>query len=158
VAARVGTGTRYLFDDEDAYYADLRASRFGVTTKKGGWDCMRHYEIAANGCVPAFRDLDRKPATCAPHGLDETNCVPYRDADDLTRRLEAIGEPEYRALQAGALARALQAGALAWARRNSTRRRAAELLAAAGLAAPGPAEAAGTPAEADASPGPPGSA
>ena len=127
VAARAGGETRYLFDTEEAYYADLRASRYGITTKKGGWDCMRHYEIAANGAVPAFRDLHRKPAECAPHGLDETNCVPYRDYDDLMRRLDAIGDEQYAALQRGALA---------WARANSTRRRAEELLAAAGLAVP----------------------
>jgi len=26
---------------------------------KGGWDCMRHYEILANGCIPYFIDLDQ---------------------------------------------------------------------------------------------------
>jgi hypothetical protein len=31
-----------------------------MTTKKAGWDCMRHYEIMANGCIPYFPDL----ATC----------------------------------------------------------------------------------------------
>jgi hypothetical protein len=129
VAARVGAGgTGYRFDTEEAYYADLRSSRFGVTTKKGGWDCMRHYEIAANGAVPAFRELDRKPAECAPHGLvDGVNCVSYRDYDDMMRRLEAIGDEQYARLQQGALA---------WARASSTRRRAEELLAAAGLPVP----------------------
>ena len=34
---------------------------FGVTRKKAGWDCMRHIEIMAAGCVPYFVDLDRLP-------------------------------------------------------------------------------------------------
>jgi hypothetical protein len=124
VAALVpGTATSYPFADEADYVADLRASRFGITTKRTGWDCMRHYEQAAAGCVPCFRDLDRKPASCAPHGLDETNCVPYRDAGELLRRLEAMGDDEYASLRAGALA---------WARRNTTRVRATEFLRAIG--------------------------
>ena len=43
-------------------------SRFGVTTKKSGWDCMRHYELAASGCVPCFRDLEEKPAMAGRTG------------------------------------------------------------------------------------------
>ena len=124
VAARVGAGTAYAFDDERDYYADLRRSRFGITTKRSGWDCLRHYEQAANGCVPCFRDLDRKPPRCAPHGLDETNCVIYRDAGELLGQLESCDEARYRALQAGAVR---------WARANSTRRRALELLDGCGL-------------------------
>lgn len=26
--------------------------------KKMGWDCLRHYEIMMNGCVPLFKDLE----------------------------------------------------------------------------------------------------
>jgi hypothetical protein len=118
-----GTHTSYAFADEAAYVGDLRASRFGITTKRHGWDCMRHYEQAAAGCVPCFRDLDRKAPTCAPHGLDGSNCVPYKDPRALLRRLEAMGEEEYAGLRAGALA---------WARRNTTRVRAQEFLAAIG--------------------------
>lgn len=127
VAARLGLeDTDYLFESEDAYYADLQRSRFGVTTKRGGWDCLRHYEIAANGCVPCFRDLHRKPATCAPHGLDESNCVVYSDAGELLRRVEAMGDEEYGELQAAALR---------WAHANSTMERARQLLETLGLRA-----------------------
>jgi hypothetical protein len=118
-----GTATSYAFDREADYMADLRASRFGITTKRHGWDCMRHYEQAAAGCVPCFRDLHRKPATCAPHGLDETNCVPYTDPRDLLRRIERMSDGEYAELRAGALD---------WARRNTTRARATEFLKAIG--------------------------
>jgi hypothetical protein len=118
-----GTATSYAFDEEADYVADLRGARFGITTKRHGWDCMRHYEQAAAGCVPCFRDLHRKPGTCAPHGLDETNCVPYADARELLRRIEAMDEQEYARLRAGALD---------WARRNTTRVRAREFLQAIG--------------------------
>jgi hypothetical protein len=124
VAGRLGVPTSYAFSDEADYYADLRSARFGITVKRAGWDCMRHYEQAANGCVPCFRDLDRKPPRCAPHGLDETNCVTYHDYDDLMRRLEAVDEARYLALQEGALQ---------WARANTTVRRAEQFLDACGL-------------------------
>ena len=35
---------------------------FAHTIKKGGWDCLRHYEIMANGCIPIFKDLDKCPS------------------------------------------------------------------------------------------------
>jgi hypothetical protein len=118
-----GTATSYAFETEADYVADLRASRFGITTKRQGWDAMRHYEQAAAGCVPCFRDLQRKPATCAPHGLDASNCVPYTDPAALLRRIERMGDDEYAALRAGALA---------WARSNTTRVRATQFLRAIG--------------------------
>lgn len=126
VAARLGVGTAYAFRDEAAYHADLRSSRFGITVKRAGWDCLRHYEQAANGCVPCFRDLDAKPPRCAPHGLDETNCVVYHDHDELMRKLDSIDEQRYARLQAGALA---------WAAENTTVIRATQFLAACGLQA-----------------------
>ena len=35
---------------------------FALTTKKCGWDCMRHYEILANGCIPYFPDIENCPS------------------------------------------------------------------------------------------------
>jgi hypothetical protein len=51
----------YKFDDERSYYIDYNKSYYGVTMKKAGWDCMRHYEILANHCVPYFIDLESCP-------------------------------------------------------------------------------------------------
>jgi hypothetical protein len=51
----------YKFDIEQDYYDDYNKSYFGVTMKKAGWDCMRHYEILANNCIPYFVDLDECP-------------------------------------------------------------------------------------------------
>jgi hypothetical protein len=129
VGARIGADSSYVFERESDYYRDLQISRFGITTKRAGWDALRHYEIAANGCVPCFRDLDRKPPKCAPHGLEPgINCLNYRNATDLMGQIEALGDNEYARVQAGALE---------WARANSTRRRAAEFLEAMGFAEDG---------------------
>jgi hypothetical protein len=51
----------YIFDNEQEYYNDYNKSYFGVTMKKAGWDCMRHYEILANNCIPYFTDLELCP-------------------------------------------------------------------------------------------------
>lgn len=62
-----GDPSTYIFQDETTYYADYQQSIFGRTQKKAGWDCLRHYEILANGCIPWFRDLDRCPAQTMVH-------------------------------------------------------------------------------------------
>ena len=90
---------KLFFTDEADYIDDLTKSRFGITTKRAGWDCLRHYELAANGCVLCFRDLDKKPATCAPYGLDESNCIIYRDSKELKDRIASMTDEEYSALQ-----------------------------------------------------------
>ncbi len=90
----------YSFDTEPEYYADLQSSRFGVTTRRAGWDCLRHYELAANGCVLCFRDLDSKPGTCAPHGLGNKNCIVYHSADELLKRVRTLSRNEYEDLVA----------------------------------------------------------
>jgi hypothetical protein len=128
--ATIGRRDDYLFAGEADYYADLRRSRFGITTKRGGWDCLRHYEIAANGAVPCFRHLARKPASCAPHGLHAGNCVSYDSREELLARVESMSEEEYAGLRDGALR---------WARQSSTTRRAAELLGELGWSEPLPA-------------------
>ena len=125
VAAQVGSRKSYAFSDEAAYYADLRAARFGITTKREGWDCMRHYELAASGCVLCFRDLDWKPTSCAPHGLNGSNALVYRDARDLLGKIEALSSSEERELQNAALE---------WAREHTTRAVATRFLHALGYA------------------------
>ena len=53
----------YIHQDEASYYGDYAESLFGVTMKKAGWDCLRHYEIMANGCIPWFLGLEDCPPT-----------------------------------------------------------------------------------------------
>jgi hypothetical protein len=118
-----GASTGYAFNTEAGYYGDLRRSHFAITTKREGWDCLRHYEITANGCVPCFRDLDLKSSFCAPHGLTRKNCIVYTSLADLLTQLEAI-TPEKYAL--------LQEASLLWAKNNTTVYRAMDLLFASG--------------------------
>ncbi|MEB3355556.1 MAG: hypothetical protein VKK04_02330 [Synechococcales bacterium] len=47
----------YIYEKEEDYYQQYQESFFGFTTKKAGWDCLRHYEIIAQGCAPYFPDL-----------------------------------------------------------------------------------------------------
>lgn len=51
----------YIYNSEKEYYNEYRTSYFATTQKKGGWDCLRHYEILGNGCIPYFRDIERCP-------------------------------------------------------------------------------------------------
>ena len=51
----------YIYDNEKDYYKDYQESYFAITKKKAGWDCLRHYEILANGCIPYFIDIDKCP-------------------------------------------------------------------------------------------------
>lgn len=52
----------YLYTRESDYYQAYQDSFFALTTKKGGWDCLRHYEILANGSLPLFPDVGTKPS------------------------------------------------------------------------------------------------
>jgi hypothetical protein len=113
------SGADHVFTTEHDYYQNLQRSKFGITTKRGGWDCLRHYEIAANGAVVCFRDLDRKPAMCAPHGLDNTNCITYNSVNDLQKKIENISNEEYEKL--------LGCG-YSWIERQTTEYRATEII------------------------------
>lgn len=56
-----GNQSTYIYHDEESYYRDYQRSYFAFTRRKGGWDCLRHYEILANGCLPYFIDLESCP-------------------------------------------------------------------------------------------------
>jgi hypothetical protein len=56
-----GQPETYIFKTEQPYYEDYQKSFYGVTMKKAGWDCMRHYEILGNNCVPYFVGLEDCP-------------------------------------------------------------------------------------------------
>ena len=51
----------YIYDNEEEYYNEYKTSYFAITRKKAGWDCMRHYEILANGCIPYFLNIENCP-------------------------------------------------------------------------------------------------
>ena len=56
-----GKSNTYIYDDEDSYYEMYKKSIFALTYKKAGWDCLRHYEILMNGCIPLFLDIQNCP-------------------------------------------------------------------------------------------------
>lgn len=58
-----GFDKAYTFDKEQDYYDEYRRSLYGKTRKKAGFDCLRHYEILANGCMPIFEGIEDVPDT-----------------------------------------------------------------------------------------------
>ena len=127
LSIKFGASMNYVFADEQSYRNDLANSRFGITTRRAGWDCLRHYEIAAAGAVICFRDLVQKPVGCAPHGLiDGLNCISYRSSDELLNRMDKLSDQQELELQNAALA---------WAQSASTKYRALQLLRFANLRA-----------------------
>lgn len=127
LSIKLGASAKYVFADEQSYRSDLASSRFGITTRRAGWDCLRHYEIAAAGAVICFRDLEQKPVSCAPHGLiDGLNCISYGSSDELLSRIDILSVQEEVELQNAALA---------WAKSSSTKNRALQMLRYANLIA-----------------------
>jgi hypothetical protein len=51
----------YVYNNETDYYNEYRTSFFAITCIKGGWDCLRHYEIMCNGCIPYFVEIEKCP-------------------------------------------------------------------------------------------------
>lgn len=68
----------YIFD-EKSYFDQYARSLFGVTIKKAGWDCMRHYEILSQNTLLYFPGIIEKPElTMSEFPLDlqlETNSL-----------------------------------------------------------------------------------
>jgi hypothetical protein len=52
----------YIYETEEEYYKQYQESCFAITTRKRGVDCLRHYEIIANGCLPVFPNIEQCPA------------------------------------------------------------------------------------------------
>src|SRR6056300_219291 len=56
-----GDVNTYIYETEEDYYKEYQQSYFAITKRKAGWDCMRHYEILANQCIPYFIDIQHCP-------------------------------------------------------------------------------------------------
>ena len=54
-------------DDEDYFRELYSQSHFAWTHRRGGWDCLRHYEIIAAGAIPFFYDLEECPHNSLGH-------------------------------------------------------------------------------------------
>lgn len=58
-----GIESTYIYNTQEDYYQMYKKSLFGLTWKKAGWDCLRHYEILSQGCLPLFLDIAHLPTT-----------------------------------------------------------------------------------------------
>ena len=57
----------YAFTDETEYHMEYARSSIAITTRKQGWDALRHYEIVANFCMPHFPRLESCPVSTLCH-------------------------------------------------------------------------------------------
>lgn len=78
----------YVFEKEEDYYRDYAESLFAITMKKGGWDCLRHLEILANGTIPVFLDFTECPKTTC------TN-LPKEELIEALNLFKEHPEPKY---------------------------------------------------------------
>lgn len=53
--------TTYIYSTEEEYYQQYADSYYAPTMMKAGWDCLRHYEILSQWCLPYFRCFDHCP-------------------------------------------------------------------------------------------------
>jgi hypothetical protein len=85
---------RFGPNDEKEYRKMYKESRFAFTWKKGGWDCLRHYEILANGCIPVFRDLISCPTDTLNSYPKEliiranNELIPWRDTEEYIKKYD----------------------------------------------------------------------
>jgi hypothetical protein len=84
-----GSREHHVFDKEVDYYEDMASSWFGLTSIKGGWDSLRHYEILASGSLLLFRDYENKPEFCSPQKLP---CFSYSNKTELDYLLNNLIE------------------------------------------------------------------
>ena len=90
-----GRKETYVFDNEKDYFEDYQKSYYGVTSKKAGWDCMRHYEIMGIYCLPYFPDMKDCPKNTLfnfPKELiiEGTELASNFDIDEYYRILDSI--------------------------------------------------------------------
>jgi hypothetical protein len=89
---------KFTHEQEREYNEEYRNSWFAHTQKKGGWDCLRHYEIMANGCIPFFPNLENCPKNTLTHFpkelILETNKL-FEKFNGLTER--SVGKDQISA-------------------------------------------------------------
>jgi len=60
---------RFGPDEEADYKRAYREAYFGITKRKAGWDCLRHYEILAAGALPFFVPEDSSEKSTSAHAI-----------------------------------------------------------------------------------------
>ena len=87
-----GDNSTYIFNkhQEKEYNEMYQKSRFAITKMKGGWDCLRHYEILMNGCIPLFEKLKDCPPSTMTTYPKELNDEAYQLYDSWVENDECI--------------------------------------------------------------------
>lgn len=80
-----GGAYRFGPGEQDGYYQQYLQAYFAVTGKRGGWDCLRHLEILANGCIPLFEQIEQCPRFTLTH-------YPKRELQQLRERYAPAAE------------------------------------------------------------------
>lgn len=88
-----GGFSHHIFNNEQDYYNDLQDSWFGLTCKKGGWDCLRHYEIMASGTLLLFKDYEKKPLLCSPINIPTLSYSTKEQLVEIMNRLVVNSKP-----------------------------------------------------------------
>ena len=76
---------------KEPHYHLYKQSLFASSNKNHGWDCLRHYEILANGCIPIIEHLDKCPLdtlTSLPKQLlleAYKELLPWRNTEEQRR-------------------------------------------------------------------------
>jgi len=86
------TSTSYDYTNENDYYNEYKTSYFAYTKKKGGWDCLRHYEICANGCLvyfPELKDCPKNTMSLLPKNL-------FEQSNELFKKIVNNDNPEIK--------------------------------------------------------------
>ena len=84
-----GIKKTYVYSDEELYYNDYARSYYGMTWKKGQWNCLRHLEILANKCIPYFPDIEE----CPPFIMTDFPKEVFKETNKYARRYEV--HPNY---------------------------------------------------------------
>ena len=79
-----GRKETYIYDNENDYYSMYANSKYALTSKKGGWDCLRHYEILACGSIPIFNNLFQCP-------FQTMNGFPRKQIMEMTEEFNNTG-------------------------------------------------------------------
>jgi len=87
-----GNAATYIYKQhqEKEYNEMYQKSRFAITNMKGGWDCLRHYEILMNGCIPLFKNLKDCPKFTLSSYPKEFNDEAYQLYDSWIENDECI--------------------------------------------------------------------
>jgi hypothetical protein len=87
-----GRKETYVYSNEESYYKDYAISYYGITWKKGQWNCMRHLEILSNRCIPYFPDIE----DCPPFVMVDYPKEIFRETNKYARKGEI--HPEYNSI------------------------------------------------------------